>query len=260
MDLVAGVRKEGSRGGRANFKWEDVKDDAHRENYLAVGRWQKGRDLSWYAKSDTSPAALSAAEARKEELRKIKEAEQDALSEALGYGPMPKRNANETPLGKKEVERAIRETAEGDELEVVKGVGFGTFGPRNGDAGGQSEVLSGVGMEDQTSIVAVPTGNERPKKKKRSSKSRERYRHRRHERSRSRDQKHKRHGYRNEEYDRRYSSQERRGEKYGHHRQRSRSYESRRYDGPHHERRRDRSGSPRHYKRRYQSRDRNYDS
>ena len=34
MDLVAGVRKEGSRGGRDSFKWEDVKDDQHRENYL----------------------------------------------------------------------------------------------------------------------------------------------------------------------------------------------------------------------------------
>ena len=34
MDLVAGVRKEGSRGGRGEFKWEDVRDSQHRENYL----------------------------------------------------------------------------------------------------------------------------------------------------------------------------------------------------------------------------------
>jgi hypothetical protein len=50
MDLVQTVRKEGSRyvsallsscpswlfasGGRADFKWEDVKQDAQRENYL----------------------------------------------------------------------------------------------------------------------------------------------------------------------------------------------------------------------------------
>jgi hypothetical protein len=51
MDLVQTVRKEGSRyvshhqpspditntlcsGGRADFKWEDVKNDSHRENYL----------------------------------------------------------------------------------------------------------------------------------------------------------------------------------------------------------------------------------
>lgn len=34
MDLVQSIRKEGSRGGRANFSWEDVKGDEHRENYL----------------------------------------------------------------------------------------------------------------------------------------------------------------------------------------------------------------------------------
>ncbi|KAL8811708.1 MAG: hypothetical protein Q9223_007476, partial [Gallowayella weberi] len=90
MDLVAGVRKEGSRGGRDAFKWEDVKDDQHRENYLGhslmapVGRWQRNKDLSWYAKGDESKAATDAANARAEEIRRIKEAEQDALSEALG--------------------------------------------------------------------------------------------------------------------------------------------------------------------------------
>ncbi|KAF1814626.1 hypothetical protein P152DRAFT_456897 [Eremomyces bilateralis CBS 781.70] len=34
MDLLQTIRKEGSRGGRAEFKWEDVKNDAQRENYL----------------------------------------------------------------------------------------------------------------------------------------------------------------------------------------------------------------------------------
>ncbi|KAF6223301.1 hypothetical protein HO133_000143 [Letharia lupina] len=128
MDLVAGVRKEGSRGGRGEFKWEDVRDSQHRENYLGhslmapVGRWQKNKDLNWYAKGDTSAAALSAAEARKEEIRRIKEAEESALSEALGYGPTIRSNANETPIGRKEVEKAIKETAEGDDEEGAKGV------------------------------------------------------------------------------------------------------------------------------------------
>lgn len=34
MDLVQTIRKEGSRGGRDAFKWEDVKSSSHRENYL----------------------------------------------------------------------------------------------------------------------------------------------------------------------------------------------------------------------------------
>lgn len=41
-------RVGGTRGGQDQFKWEDVKGDAHRENYLGhsllapVGRWQRG--------------------------------------------------------------------------------------------------------------------------------------------------------------------------------------------------------------------------
>lgn len=39
----------GTRGGKDQFSWEDVKNDKHRENYLGhslmapVGRWQKGK-------------------------------------------------------------------------------------------------------------------------------------------------------------------------------------------------------------------------
>ncbi|KAL8700738.1 MAG: hypothetical protein Q9201_005283 [Fulgogasparrea decipioides] len=151
MDLVAGVRKEGSRGGRDAFKWEDVKDDQHRENYLGhslmapVGRWQKNRDLSWYAKGDSSQAATDAANARAEEIRRIKEAEQDALSEALGF-PIQPRLRDAQIAGQKEVQKALKETADRDE-EGGKGVGFGGFAGANAHHDDNEEIMRGHGGE-----------------------------------------------------------------------------------------------------------------
>ncbi|KAL2760868.1 hypothetical protein ACRALDRAFT_205254 [Sodiomyces alcalophilus JCM 7366] len=104
MDLLSTVRKSGSRGG-VNFSWDEVTTSVHRENYLGhslkapVGRWQAGRDLNWYAKADDSSAAPGETDQerlereRKEELRKIKEAEEDALARALGL-PVAQRDTS----------------------------------------------------------------------------------------------------------------------------------------------------------------------
>lgn len=105
MDLLSTVRKSGSRGG-VNFSWDEVANSNHRENYLGhsvkapVGRWQKGKDLTWYAKSAEDakgPEGETDAEreerVRKEELRKVKEAEEDAMAAAMGLPP-PVRDAS----------------------------------------------------------------------------------------------------------------------------------------------------------------------
>ncbi|SPQ21211.1 18f6951b-e3f8-41f8-a819-244772b9825b [Thermothielavioides terrestris] len=101
MDLLSTVRKTGSRGG-VNFSWDDVATSQYRENYLGhslkapVGRWAKGRDLNWYAKADPTAADSGetaeekAARERREEIRKIKEAEEEAISRALGLPIKPR--------------------------------------------------------------------------------------------------------------------------------------------------------------------------
>lgn len=74
------------------------------ENYLGatvnapVGRWQNNRDVHWYSReTDTDPSAE--AERRKEEIRKLKEQEEEALSAALGYVPSSNRLGGGTGEG-----------------------------------------------------------------------------------------------------------------------------------------------------------------
>ncbi|KAH7310076.1 kinase phosphorylation protein-domain-containing protein [Rhexocercosporidium sp. MPI-PUGE-AT-0058] len=141
MDLLSSIRKQGSRGG-VNFSWDDVQTSQHRENYLGhslmapVGRWQKGKDLSWYAKGDDTKgkngetAEEKKARERREEIKRIKEAEEDALARALGL-PVADRNvtgSNAISVG--EVKRAVKEAGVGEDDEVEdigKGKGFGGF-------------------------------------------------------------------------------------------------------------------------------------
>ncbi|KDQ12470.1 hypothetical protein BOTBODRAFT_34439 [Botryobasidium botryosum FD-172 SS1] len=88
----------GTRGGQAEFKWTDVSADKDREHYLGhsinapTGRWQKNKDVHWYNRD------LEQSEAdRREEIRKVKEAEEDALAVALGFKPAVRTVPETTP-------------------------------------------------------------------------------------------------------------------------------------------------------------------
>jgi len=76
-----------------------------------VGRWQQGRDLSWYAKADSDSKDAEAARIA-DEKRAIKQAEEDAMLAAMGL-PVPVRNnANMTPLGNKAHEADVKDSLE----------------------------------------------------------------------------------------------------------------------------------------------------
>ncbi|KAJ8101495.1 kinase phosphorylation protein-domain-containing protein [Lipomyces tetrasporus] len=108
MDLLSNrPTREGVRGGQGSFSWDAVKQDKYRQNYLGhsvmapTGRWAQKNDALWYSKEKGGPVEneldmeglgeeeiqLTKKELRKIELRRIKEAEEIAMAEALGIKP-----------------------------------------------------------------------------------------------------------------------------------------------------------------------------
>ncbi|XVE68598.1 hypothetical protein DITRI_Ditri09bG0081500 [Diplodiscus trichospermus] len=125
----------GVRGGRDQFSWEDVKADKHRENYLGhsikapVGRWQKGKDLHWYTRDKNCRG--SDTEALKEEIRRVKEEEEQAMREALGLAPKRSSQPQGSRLDKHELSELVKRGSTAEDLGAghaeaarVHGLGF----------------------------------------------------------------------------------------------------------------------------------------
>lgn len=234
--LLSNLPLTSHRGGRAEFKWEDVKNDAQRENYLGhslmapVGRWQQGRDLSWYAKGDTESKAAEA-ERIAEEKRKLKEAEEDAMLAAMGL-PVPVRakdNANLTPLGQKAHEADVKDSME----EKAK-------------AGEDEDRARRKEKKDRSRRHRDDEDRERRRRHRSRSRSRDRERRHRHrDRSRSRDRR--RHDERDDRRRHRSRSREHRRQEDRYERRRERDSEEkprRSRSRDRHRRRETRSRSP----------------
>lgn len=234
MDLLATVRKEGSRGGRADFKWSDVQNSTRREHYLGhslmapVGRWAKGRDLNWYAKGDgqdkdEEDPAQKAARERKEEIRRVKEAEEDALARALGL-PVPERNnANMEPVSAK---RHTDRTA----VDPVSSTNNGGKGLGSGHIASSGREQDDAEAEDRELQYALREHRRRHRDDDRKPSAHDRDRDRRHRSDKDRDAHRRRH-------------RDRSREKYSHSR-RSRSISPPRREQSHRAHGRPRSRSP----------------
>ncbi|KAI5619432.1 multiple myeloma tumor-associated protein 2 isoform X1 [Silurus asotus] len=127
--MFGSSRSGGVRGGQDQFNWDDVKVDKHRENYLGnslmapVGRWQKGKDLTWFSKDKQS----SGQKDREQELRAVREAEHNAMMEALGHKTVQKRPAG---LTKEDLVDACRREGDGEERDVDRVSGLGSSSDR----------------------------------------------------------------------------------------------------------------------------------
>ncbi|KAG0495321.1 hypothetical protein HPP92_000017 [Vanilla planifolia] len=195
----------GVRGGRDQFKWDDVKVDKHRENYVGhsimapVGRWQKGKDLHWYVR-DKKSAALEA-EAAKEEIRRIKEQEEQLMREALGLAPKRAPRPQGNRLDKHEYAELIKRGSVAEDLggghaeaAQVKGLGLYKVPCYKEEAGSSlpestraktPEMDDGPFAEPVTGPAEETTAKDDHRKKKRRQEEKEERKWEKHERKRS---------------------------------------------------------------------------
>ncbi|KAJ3262007.1 hypothetical protein HK103_003850 [Boothiomyces macroporosus] len=97
--------REGNRGGLGLFRWENIKEDKHREIYLgntvkcAVGRWQKNKNLNWFNEQKVTGES----QVELDEIAEIKRKETEAMMEALGL-----KKAEDTVINQQDMAKIVK--------------------------------------------------------------------------------------------------------------------------------------------------------
>ncbi|MED6164577.1 hypothetical protein PIB30_091437 [Stylosanthes scabra] len=202
----------GVRGGRDQFSWEDVKADKHRENYLGhsikapVGRWQKGKDLHWYTRDKKSQEAEM--EAAKEEIKRIKEEEEQAMREALGLAPKRANRSHGNRLDKHEFSELVKRGSTAEDLGEghaeaarVQGLGFARA-PRPWEEPGSSTLgatdsapskVENVPLPNQSATKTEEDSEDESRRKRRCEERKEEKREKLEKRRSREDRKHEKH-------------------------------------------------------------------
>ena len=131
MSLYNGPARGGTRGGKDQFNWESVKADKDREFYLGhsvkatTGRWQKHKDVYWYTreKGDSSDPVA-------EELRRVRDREEQLMMEALGVKPKEQKAVGSTRLNKQDMQQLTQQSENEPDArpDQVKGLGYDPTG------------------------------------------------------------------------------------------------------------------------------------
>ncbi|CAO3658650.1 unnamed protein product [Umbelopsis vinacea] len=177
-----------------------------------VGRWQQGKDLTWYAKNKNADDA--ARQAAREELQRIKDAEADALAVALGGR---KKNTGSGNVTQQDLKNALKMNEEDqDPTMEEKGLGYGHNANNRmiQGSGASREVMPGTSSNtipvDYTArqLRGIPqevSDDEDSKSRRKEKKSKDKKKHKKHSHKHKHSRKHGRYAYSDDsEEDRHY--------------------------------------------------------